>query len=130
LNNQLTSNESQHPIKQIALVSIAFLLVSLLAISVLGQLQVTDPYIKTVLSLNGDRIQGKAIFLINCAGCHTAPKNQDRASQIGPNLHDVSQRKSEIGLIQQVTSGKTPPMPQFQPNPQEMADLLSYLKEI
>jgi mono/diheme cytochrome c family protein len=130
LDNQLTSNESQHLIKQILVVSVAFLLISLLAVSSFSQLQVTDPYIKTVLSLNGDRIQGKAIFLINCAGCHTAPKNKFMRSQVGPNLHNVSQRKSEIGLIQQVTSGKTPPMPQFQPNPQEMADLLSYLKEI
>ncbi|OCQ92152.1 cytochrome C [Oscillatoriales cyanobacterium USR001] len=130
MDNQLTSNEVQHLIKQIALVSVAFLLVSLLAITGLRQLQVTDPYIKTVLSLNGDRIQGKAIFLINCAGCHATPKNDLMRSQIGPNLHRVSQRKSKIGLIEQVTSGKTPPMPQFQPNPQEMADLLSYLKEL
>ncbi|MFZ4555923.1 MAG: cytochrome c, partial [Pseudanabaena sp.] len=26
--------------------------------------------------------------------------------------------------------GETPPMPQFQPSPQDMADLLSYLKQL
>jgi hypothetical protein len=33
-------------------------------------------------------------------------------------------------LIQQITSGQTPPMPKFQASPQEMADLLSYLKTL
>ena len=33
-------------------------------------------------------------------------------------------------LIQQVVSGKTPPMPRFQPEPQAMADLLAYLNSL
>jgi len=49
---------------------------------------------------------------------------------VGPNLHGVSERKSDAKLVQQVVSGETPPMPQFQPSPQDMADLLSYLKQL
>jgi len=41
----------------------------------------------------------------------------------------ISKRKS-FGLIHQVTSGDTPPMPQFQPSAKEMADILSYLKPL
>jgi mono/diheme cytochrome c family protein len=63
---------------------------------------------------------------MNCAGCHISVSD----SQVGPNLHGVSERKSEFDLIRQVTSGQTPPMPQFQPSPQEMADLLKYLEQI
>lgn len=94
-----------------------------------GVLQVqraNTPYIKTVLSLTGDANQGHAIFLMNCAGCHALQLEQ----QVGPSLEGISQRKSEIDLIYQVISGRTPPMPQFQPNPQEMADLLSYLEQL
>jgi len=29
-----------------------------------------------------------------------------------------------------VVSGETPPMPMFQPKPQEMADLLKYLEKL
>jgi mono/diheme cytochrome c family protein len=47
---------------------------------------------------------------------------------IGPSLWGVSQRKSKAHLIEQVVSGQTPPMPQFQPDAQEMADLLDYLQ--
>ena len=46
---------------------------------------------------------------------------------MGPNLHGVSRRKGDSALIQQVVSGRTPPMPKFQPDPQAMADLLAHL---
>jgi hypothetical protein len=39
----------------------------------------------------------------------------------------VDSRKNNRQLIQQVVSGRTPPMPRFQPEPQAMADLLTYL---
>jgi hypothetical protein len=42
----------------------------------------------------------------------------------------VSSRRSPLSLIDQVTSGNTPPMPKFQASPAEMADLLSYLKTL
>ncbi len=85
-----------------------------------------DPYVQSVLSLTGDSVQGHAIFMMNCAGCHGAQAD----GRIGPSLRKVSDRKSKIGLIHQVISGQTPPMPQFQPSPQEMADLLSYLESL
>ncbi len=90
------------------------------------QYQVSDPYTKTVLSLNGDSVQGHAIFQINCAGCHD-PQGK---GQVGPSLHNVTSRKSRSQIIHQVISGQTPPMPQFKPNSQEMADLLSYIEKL
>ncbi len=86
----------------------------------------SSPYIKNVLELKGDQVLGHAIFQMNCSGCHGLTGQ----GRVGPNLHEVSKRKSAKGLIDQVISGKTPPMPQFQPNPKEMADLLSYLQAL
>lgn len=88
--------------------------------------QVSDPYIKTVLALNGDAVQGHAIFQINCAGCHD-PQGK---GQVGPSLHNIAGRKSRSQIIHQVISGQTPPMPQFKPTTQEMADLLSYVEKL
>lgn len=85
--------------------------------------QASDPYIQEILSLSGDPVRGNAIFQINCAGCH----GTEAKGNVGPSLWAVDQRKSDMRLIQQVISGKTPPMPKFQPIPQDMADLLSYL---
>ncbi len=113
-------------VRRITLMVIALLLV--IGASVVGfhLIQVSDPYVHKVLSLDGSTVRGHAMFQINCAGCHGLQAD----GRVGPSLQHVSQRKSKINLIHQVTSGQTPPMPKFQPNPQEMADLLSYLEEL
>ncbi|WP_425365346.1 c-type cytochrome [Gloeothece verrucosa] len=88
--------------------------------------RVYDPYVQEVLSLKGDLARGYEIFQINCAGCH----GQQADGSVGPSLHHVPKRKSKVRLIEQVISGDTPPMPKFQPSPQEMADLLNYLERL
>jgi len=106
--------------------TLAVLLAALIAVLGIHQLQRSDPYIQSVLSLSGNPVQGQVIFQLNCAVCHGI-KGQ---GLVGPSLHQVASRKSQVGLIQQVISGKTPPMPQFQPSPETMADLLKYLKDL
>lgn len=85
-----------------------------------------DPYARSVLQLAGDAERGQEIFQLNCATCH----GLSAGGEVGPNLHNVSERKSRVALIRQVTSGQTPPMPQFQPNEKDMADLLMYLETL
>jgi mono/diheme cytochrome c family protein len=124
LNNQLTKPETL--IQWIALSTLAILIAIPLVILGVHIVQASDPYIKSVVSLEGNPVQGKAIFQINCAGCHGLQAD----GLVGPSLQAVSKHKSRYGLIHQVISGETPPMPKFQPSPQEMADLLSYLESL
>ncbi|MGD1804616.1 c-type cytochrome [Dapis sp. BLCC M126] len=126
MDNQLADTKKETLLKWISLVGLAVLLAILFIILGVNQFQVSDPYSKNVLSLEGDPVKGQAIFKMNCAGCHEWPID----SQVGPSLEGISQHKSDVAIIKQVVSGQTPPMPQFQPNEQEMADLLSYLKQI
>ncbi|MGB3695615.1 MAG: cytochrome c [Spirulinaceae cyanobacterium] len=122
MNNELTPETI--PVQRIIWFAVAialFILVSIFAV----QVRTADPYIQEVLSIQGDTAKGHAIFQINCAACHGSHGN----GHVGPSLHDVPKRKSKAGLIHQVVSGDTPPMPKFQPNPQQMADLLSYLEK-
>jgi mono/diheme cytochrome c family protein len=100
--------------------------ICLLAIVGWQSLRESNPYATSVLAKTGDPTLGHAIFQINCSGCH----GLDASGRVGPSLREISKRKSPHSLIEQVTSGNTPPMPQFQPNPQEMADLLSYLETL
>jgi cytochrome c553 len=124
LDNQLSKPE----ILTSRLLQLAVAIAVSIGISIIGihLVQVSDPYIQNVFSQKGDLVQGHAIFQMNCAGCH----GWEGAGSVGPSLQGVSKRKSRFGLIDQVTSGKTPPMPQFQPDAQEMADLLSYLESL
>jgi cytochrome c551/c552 len=111
------------------LLLVTVLTLAIAALGVVGMRsvsQASDPYVQQVLSLRGDDLRGSAIFQINCAGCHGV----SASGNVGPDLHSVAQRKSDVRLIQQVISGKTPPMPKFQPVPQDMADLLSYLRTL
>ncbi len=124
LDNQLAKSEIL--LQRLALVGLAVLLAIALAIFSVNLLRMSDPYIKGVLSLTGDPVQGHAIFQMNCAGCHGFQAD----GNVGPSLQGVSKRKSPYSLIHQVISGDTPPMPQFQPSMQEMSDLLSYLETL
>lgn len=86
----------------------------------------SDPYTRQTLERVGSAERGGQLFRLNCAGCHGIAAQ----GLVGPNLYGVSQRRSQRQLIQQVVSGRTPPMPRFQPDPQAMADLLAFLNAL
>lgn len=94
--------------------------------SIMFHIRLSDPYVREVLAIEGQVQQGNAIFQLNCAGCH----GSTASGKVGPSLKGVSSRRSQVGLINQIISGKTPPMPKFQANPEEMANLLSYLNTL
>ena len=96
---------------------------AVLALVVLLPAVRSDPYTRSTLHLSGSQERGEQLFLINCAGCHGIAAQ----GLVGPNLHGVGARRNDRQLIQQVVSGRTPPMPRFQPEPQAMADLLAFL---
>jgi mono/diheme cytochrome c family protein len=124
LSNEIATTDIS--LQRTAWILLAVLAVVLAAVVAFHQVQGNDPYTQNVLARQGDVAQGQVIFQLNCAGCHGA----DADGRVGPSLHHVASRKSRTGLIKQVTSGETPPMPQFQPTVQEMADLLTYLESL
>ena len=111
--------------RRILIIMAVMLIVGLSILGIYWQ-QASDPYTQEVLILEGNPQKGLAIFQINCAGCHNLKTDKN----VGPRLDNISKRKSQRDLIKQVTSGKTPPMPKFQPSHQEMADLLEYLSQL
>ncbi|MGF1570631.1 MAG: c-type cytochrome [Nodosilinea sp.] len=112
--------------RRAALVLAALLLAIGVSVATVRYIQASDPYIHDVLVLTGDSSRGQAIFQMNCAVCHGITAT----GAVGPTLLRVSDHRTKVGLIKQVTSGQTPPMPQFQPGPQDMADLLAYLEKL
>ncbi|MGI0483493.1 c-type cytochrome [Geminocystis sp. CENA526] len=130
MNNQLLERKlnytetKKNPLNLSLLTVIILLFLSI--ITVWWLIPTKDPYVEQVLSFQGNIERGGAIFQVNCAGCHGINAN----GNVGPSLKDVSKHKSEVQIINQVVSGKTPPMPKFQPSPEDMADLLSYLRQL
>ncbi|WP_371734157.1 c-type cytochrome [Synechococcus sp. CCY 9618] len=108
-----------------ALASVAAVACILLVLVVLPAAH-SDPYTRQTLELTGSAADGGRLFRLNCAGCHGLAAQ----GLVGPNLHGVDRRKSDRQLIRQVVSGRTPPMPSFQPEPQAMADLLAFLHSL
>ena len=124
MDNQLV--QSQVWLNRLIIIAVvAMLLVGFSILGIYWQKN-SDPYVSAVLSLEGNAEKGLAIFEINCAGCHSLQADRN----VGPRLENISKHKSQRSLIEQVTSGQTPPMPKFQPSQQEMADLLSYLSQL
>ncbi|MEN9205699.1 MAG: cytochrome c [Thermostichales cyanobacterium BF4_bins_65] len=86
----------------------------------------TDPYVEAVLATPGNVERGESLFELNCAACH----GTGGVGRVGPSLIGIRERRSDRFIINQVTGGNTPPMPQFQPDAQDMADLIEYLKTL
>ncbi|MEO0867732.1 MAG: cytochrome c [Cyanobacteria bacterium J06642_11] len=126
LTQSSASSQSNRLIVQFVLAATIILSCVLLVVWGIHKLQVSDPYVHDVLAASGNFERGQQLFQQNCATCH----GLKGTGEVGPDLQNVSDRKSQVALIRQVTSGKTPPMPQFQPNTQDMADLLEFLNSL
>jgi len=85
-----------------------------------------DPFITETLSIHGKDLSGSKLFKINCAGCHGISAQ----GFVGPDLHEATLELSDKKIINQVICGLTPPMPSFEIEPQEMADLLAYMHSL
>ena len=85
-----------------------------------------NKYILETLGLNGSVEEGDALFKINCVGCHGITAR----GLVGPDLHSITKRLNDKEIIKQVTGGLTPPMPSFEIDPVNMANLLKYLHSL
>jgi len=86
----------------------------------------TNQYILKTLELEGSVKDGNALFKTNCVGCHGITAR----GLVGPDLHSITQSFNDKEIIKQVTGGLTPPMPSFEIDPQNMANLLKYLHSL
>ncbi len=85
-----------------------------------------NTYILKTFELNGSANRGNSLFKINCVGCHGITAR----GLVGPDLHLITERLNDKEIIKQVIEGRTPPMPSFEIDPQNMSDLLEYLHSL
>ena len=127
--NVLSPTAAERPDRRrsllIVLVAFASVAILLVAAWLFGSAR-RDPYIQATLDLAGSKDHGGQLFRINCAGCHGIAAQ----GLLGPQLAGITKRTSDITLIRQIISGRTPPMPSFEIEPESMADLLAYLHSL
>ncbi|MGB7086050.1 MAG: cytochrome c [Phormidesmis sp.] len=121
-----TQVAAKSSVRRYVLIAVSVLLIGCLTGWGIYTVHPGDPYVQSVLQLTGDAARGREIFQLNCAVCH----GLEAAGEVGPDLRTISEHKSKTALIEQVISGQTPPMPQFQPSETDMADLLSFLETL
>ncbi|WP_173645723.1 cytochrome c [Geminocystis sp. NIES-3709] len=127
MNNQLLEkNLNYTEVKKTTISLLTMIIIAILTVIAWWLIPIKDPYVEEVLSFSGNIDRGSAIFQVNCAACHGTNGN----GNVGPSLKDVWKHKSQVQIINQVVSGKTPPMPKFQPSAEDMADLLTYLRQL
>ena len=85
--------------------------------------QEDNTFILKTLELSGSVSEGDALFKMNCVGCHGITAR----GLVGPDLHSITERLNDTEIIKQVVEGRTPPMPSFEIDPQNMSSLLTYL---
>ena len=85
-----------------------------------------NQYILKTLELKGSVKEGDSLFKTNCVGCHGIKAR----GLVGPDLHLITQRLNDKEIIKQVREGLTPPMPSFEIDSQNMANLLQYLHSL
>ena len=88
--------------------------------------QENNHFIIDTLELKGSVDAGDSLFKTNCVGCHGITAR----GLVGPDLNSITQRLSDKQIIKQVIGGQTPPMPSFEIDPQNMANLLKYLHSL
>ena len=77
--------------------------------------------------------RGKAFARANCAGCHAIDRGSDSPLKIAPPLRNLHQRYPIETLAEALAEGiytGHADMPAFELNPNQIHDLLSYLKTL
>ena len=104
-------------------VFVVFVIIISIAAFLYFNKQESDTFITKTLELKGSVENGDVIFKMNCVGCHGITAR----GLVGPDLHSITNRLSDKEIIKQVVQGRTPPMPSFEIDSQNMSNLLVYL---
>ena len=125
-SNAVETAGKSNKLIQNALAIVIIVILSIALFSLFSGQLFQSPFEKETLSLQGHLYKGSQLFKTNCAACHGIAAQ----GHLGPNLHDVTSKLRDTQIINQIIKGKTPPMPSFDIEPQEMADILAYLHSV
>jgi mono/diheme cytochrome c family protein len=81
----------------------------------------------------GDIAHGEALVKLNCSQCHAVGRDDYSAHPDAPEFRKLSERYPIDDLAEALAEGIVtghPDMPEFQATPEQISDIISYLKSI
>ena len=100
---------------------------------ILGPLALTLITLAPAVAASPDEQRGKVFALNNCARCHSVDRVTQSPLKIAPPLRILHKRYPIETLAESLAEGIQtghPTMPEFQLDPDQIHDLLSYLKTL
>ena len=100
---------------------------------VLGTLALTIVMMTPAMAASPDQQRGKIFALNNCARCHAIDRVSPSPLKIAPPFRNLHTRYPIETLAESLAEGIQtghPTMPEFQLDPDQIHDLLSYLKTL
>ena len=100
---------------------------------VLGSLALTLMALTPAVATSPDQQRGKTFALNNCARCHAIDRVSPSPLKIAPPFRTLHNRYPIETLAESLAEGIQtghPTMPEFQLDPDQIHDLLSYLKTL
>ena len=100
---------------------------------VLGMIGVTMAMVTSAAALSPAEQRGKTFVITNCSRCHSVDKVTPSPLKIAPPFRTLHRRYPietlEESLAEGIVTGH-PTMPQFRLEPDQINDVLSYLKSL
>lgn len=99
----------------------------------LGSLALTIVMLTPAVAASPDQQRGKTFALNNCARCHSIDRVSQSPLRIAPPFRTLHKRYPIENLAESLAEGIQtghPTMPEFQLDPDQIHDLLSYLKTL
>lgn len=96
-------------------------------------LSMTSLWMTSALALSPSEMRGRTFALTNCARCHSIDKVTQSPLRIAPPFRDLHRRYPVDTLAEAFAEGLAtghPSMPEFQLDPGQVGDLISYLKSL
>jgi mono/diheme cytochrome c family protein len=81
----------------------------------------------------GDLAHGEELVKVNCSQCHAVGRDDHSAHPDAPEFRKLSERYPLDDLAEALAEGIVtghPDMPEFQATPEQIKDIISYLKSI
>lgn len=106
---------------------------SIPSFGIIALMSMTSIWMTSAMAASPSEMRGKRFALTNCAGCHSIDKVTQSPLRVAPPFRELHKRYPVDTLAEAFAEGLStghPSMPEFQLEPDQVGDLIAYLKTL